>query len=96
MCTLEKGYANGPDGKPYCAAHARGPFGIEHQGAAGGDRYTVDVRTGEKVYIEGGTSRKYRLKDDGTKAYEDEKPRPVYGGAATWAQGGARPAIGSM
>ena len=119
-CTLEKGYANGPDGKPYCAAHARGPFGIEHQGAAaaaaaaasaggmagaarlageaaaGGDRYTVDVRTGEKVYIEGGTSRKYRLKDDGTKAYEDEKPRPVYGGAATWAQGGARPASGSM
>ena len=57
---------------------------------------TVDVRTGEKVYIEGGTSRKYRLKDDGTKAYEDEKPRPVYGGAATWAQGGARPASGSM
>ena len=54
------------------------------------------MRTGEKVYIEGGTSRKYRLKDDGTKAYEDEKPRPVYGGAATWAQGGARPASGSM
>ena len=46
------------------------------------DPFIVDVRSGEKVYIESETKRKYRLGADGGKVYADEKARPVYGGGA--------------
>ena len=30
------------------------------EAATGGDGFTIDIRTGEKVYVESGTKRKYR------------------------------------
>ena len=66
----------------------------EASGAPPGQRlldpipFTLDPRTFEKVYIEPGTRRKYRLAEDGTtKKYEDEKVKPKYGGATTWKMG---------
>ncbi|KAL1519986.1 hypothetical protein AB1Y20_023468 [Prymnesium parvum] len=59
------------------------------EAAAGGDGFTVDIRTGELVYVESGTKRKYRLGPHGNKLYEDEKSGPAYGGATTFLQAGA-------
>ena len=61
------------------------------EAATGGDGFTIDIRTGEKVYIESGTKRKYRLgpPPDFTKLYEDEKAKKAYGGAGSFVQGGA-------
>ena len=59
------------------------------EAATGGDGFTVDIKTGEKVYVESGTKRKYRLGADGTKLYEDEKAKKAYGGSSTFMQGGA-------
>ena len=50
---------------------------------SGEDRFLIDVKTGEQIFIESGTNRKYRLRD-GEKAYEDLKPKKAYGGAASW------------
>ena len=51
--------------------------------ASGEDRFLIDIKTGEQIFIESGTNRKYRLRD-GEKAYEDLKPKKAYGGAASW------------
>ena len=82
-CTLEGGYGfDGPSGKPYCAAHLPAqPNKLEK-----GDKYTIDVRNFEKVFIESSTGRKYRLDTCGNKKYEDQKKKPVYGGGTTWRQ----------
>ena len=51
---------------------------------SGEDRFTIDVRTGEQVFIEQGSNRKYRLGEDGVKKYDDEKKKKVYGGGGSW------------
>lgn len=51
---------------------------------SGEDRFVIDVRTGEQVFIEQGTNRKYRLSEGGAKLYDDLKPKKVYGGGGTW------------
>ena len=47
---------------------------------SGEDRFLIDVKTGEQVFIEAGTDRKYRLGEGGKKLYEDLKPKKTYGG----------------
>lgn len=77
-CSLEDGYTM-QDGKPFCKEHRKsGSVKVSE-----GDKYTLDSRTLEKIYREADTGRKYRLKL-GVKYYEDEKPKPKYGGATTW------------
>ena len=44
------------------------------------DPFTIDIRSGEKVYIEADSKRKYRLGVDGEKKYDDEKQKKVLGG----------------
>jgi len=60
---------------------------LSAEAAASHDTFTVDPRTGTKVFIESATKRRYRFQDDGSKAYDDEKPKKVYGGATTWMTG---------
>jgi hypothetical protein len=90
-CTLEGGYALGADGSPYCAKHVSSAPRADAAGGAPaapppkkGDPFTIDVKTGEKIFIEPETKRKYRRGPDGAKAYEDERPKPKYGGATSW------------
>ena len=47
---------------------------------SGEDRFLIDVKTGEQIFIEAGTDRKYRLGEGGKKLYEDLKPKKTYGG----------------
>ena len=51
---------------------------------SGEDRFLLDVRTGEQIFIEAGTGRKYRLGEGGKKLYEDLKPKKTYGGGGSW------------
>jgi hypothetical protein len=86
-CTLQGGYGLSKEGNPLCATHLG-----EQQGAKsrvpldGPDKYRIDVSNHEKIFIESGTRREYRIRD-GVKAYEDERVRPKYGGNTTWRQG---------
>uniref|UniRef100_A0A7S3ADW6 LIM zinc-binding domain-containing protein n=1 Tax=Haptolina ericina TaxID=156174 RepID=A0A7S3ADW6_9EUKA len=57
------------------------------EAATGGDGFTIDIKTGEKVYVEAATKRKYRLGPEG-KLYEDEKVKKSYGGATGFNLGG--------
>jgi len=81
-CTLENGYTL-TDGNPYCTDHRKAVTVKTGEKTAVGDKYTLDSRTLEKIFIEAESGRKYRLKL-GVKYYEDEKQKPKYGGAATW------------
>ena len=45
---------------------------------SGEDPFTIDVRTGEQIFIEHGTKRTYRLGQGGAKLYDDLKPKKVY------------------
>lgn len=89
-CVLEGRYGLGQDQQPYCAKHlaAALPTPTVTLGGSrdyeGSDPFTVDVRTGEKVYVESETRRKYRMGEDGVKKYDDERPKPKYGGGTTW------------
>jgi len=91
-CTLEQGFAFGPDGTaPYCAEHIQDALAQKSDGACGesDDGFTLDPLTLEKVFTEARTQRRYRLDASGTKKYEDERKKPVYGGAKTWRQDGS-------
>ena len=50
------------------------------------DRPTIDYKTGEELWIETGTNRKYRLAADGGKEYIGVAEKPRLGGARTWNQ----------
>lgn len=50
----------------------------------GEDPITIDTRTGEEVYIERESGRKYQLDPSGNKVYRAEREKPRYGGATTW------------
>lgn len=49
-----------------------------------GNRHTINYQTGEQIFIDGDTKRRYRLDEGGTKQYEDAKLKPTYGGNTTW------------
>ena len=84
-CTLKGGYGMSTEGKPLCATHL-GEQGRSRVPLDGADKYRIDVTNFEKIYIESGTRREYRLGADGVKRYEDERARPKYGGNTTWRQ----------
>ena len=42
---------------------------------SGEDRFLIDIKTGEQIFVERDGGRKYRLGSNGGKLYEDEKPK---------------------
>jgi len=42
---------------------------------SGEDRFLIDIKTGEQIFVEKEGGRKYRLGSNGGKLYEDEKPK---------------------
>ena len=42
---------------------------------SGEDRFLIDIKTGEQIFVEADGGRKYRLGSNGGKVYEDEKPK---------------------